>query len=256
VKYTKKGRILLGCRRHGDRLRIEVWDTGLGIPEGQLRAIFEEFRQLDNPAREQSKGLGLGLAIVQRVGDLLGHAVDVRSRVGHGSVFSIDVPLAPTETPQPPKEHESEKIAARSGSILIVEDDPAVRFSLEKLLCADGHRVTAAADDEEAIELVTHKSARPDVVIVDYDLPKGVTGLHLMTRLRGAMGRDVPALVLTGDIAIATLREISEQGYAHRSKPIRAKDLTRLIRSLLVAQPESSSKHDAYVGQQPPLVRE
>jgi two-component system, chemotaxis family, CheB/CheR fusion protein len=242
VKYTKKGRILLGCRRHGDRLRIEVWDTGLGIPEGQLRAIFQEFHQLDNPAREQSKGLGLGLAIVQRLGDLLGHTVDVHSRVGRGSVFSIEVPLAPAETPQAPKERESEKVTARSGSILIVEDDPAVRFALESLLRADGHRVTAAADDEEAIELVTHKGARPDVVIVDYDLPKGVTGLDVMTRLRGAMGRPVPALVLTGDIAITTLSEISRQGYAHRSKPIRAKELTRFIRSLLGEQPESSPK--------------
>ena len=73
VKYTKKGGVLLGCRRRGDKLRIEVWDTGLGIPEGQLRAIFKEFHQIDNPARELNRGLGLGLAIVQRLGDLLGH---------------------------------------------------------------------------------------------------------------------------------------------------------------------------------------
>ena len=245
VKYTKNGRILLGCRRHGDKLRVEVWDTGLGIPAAQLRAIFEEFHQLDNPARELSKGLGLGLSIVQRLGDLLGHTVNVRSHVGRGSVFSIEVPLAPAEMLQAPKQREAEKVVARNGSILIVEDDPAVRYSLETLLRADGHHVTAAADDEEAVKLVTHKSARPDVVILDYDLPKGVTGLQLMTRLRGAMGRDVPALVLTGDIAITTLSEISRQGYTHRSKPIRANDLTRLIRSLLVEQPESSPKHDA-----------
>ena len=86
--------MLLGCRRRGDKLRIEVWDTGIGIPEEQLSAIFEEFHQLDNPARERSRGLGLGLAIVQRLADLLGHAVDVRSRPGKGSVFAVEVPLA------------------------------------------------------------------------------------------------------------------------------------------------------------------
>ncbi len=249
VKYTKNGRILLGCRRQGNRLRIEVWDTGPGIPEGQLRAIFREFHQLDNPVREQDKGLGLGLAIVQRIGDLLGHTVNVRSRVDSGSVFSIEVPLAPAESPQASKKTESEKVAAGSGSILVVEDDPAVRHSLEKLLHADGHRVTAAADGDEAIDLVTDKGVRPDIVIVDYDLPKGVTGLYLMTRLREAIGGDVPALVLTGDIATPTLSEISRQGYTHRSKPITGENLTRLIRSLLVEQP-SSSKHHAIFGQQ------
>ena len=103
LKYTKRGKILLGCRRHGDRLRIEVWDTGLGIPEGQLKAIFDEFHQLDNPARERERGLGLGLSIVQRLGDLLHHKVDVRSTPGKGSVFAIEVPLAGAESQtQPP----------------------------------------------------------------------------------------------------------------------------------------------------------
>ena len=82
VKYTEARRVLLGCRRRGDKLRIEVWDTGIGIPAEQLSAIFEEFHQIDNPARERSKGLGLGLAIVQRLAELLGHTIDVRSRPG------------------------------------------------------------------------------------------------------------------------------------------------------------------------------
>ena len=102
VKYTAGGRLLLGCRRRADMLRIEVWDTGAGIPELELQAIFEEFHQLDNPARERSKGLGLGLAIVQRLSDLLGHKIDVRSRLGTGSVFSIEVPLGRAETAREP----------------------------------------------------------------------------------------------------------------------------------------------------------
>ena len=94
VKYTERGKILMGCRRHGGKLRIEVWDTGIGIPGEQLDGIFEEFRQLNNSARERDRGLGLGLSIVRRVGDLLGHRIEVRSWPGRGSVFAITVPLS------------------------------------------------------------------------------------------------------------------------------------------------------------------
>src|SRR6266852_5019505 len=103
VKYTTHGKLLLGCRRCGDKLRIEVWDTGPGIPEVELQAIFEEFHQLDNPARERSKGLGLGLAIVQRLADLLGHKIDVRSCPGKGSVFAVEVPLGRDAPPWRPR---------------------------------------------------------------------------------------------------------------------------------------------------------
>ena len=115
--------------------------------------------------------------------------------------------LAPKGVERKPK-----AIAARSGSILIVEDDPAVRDSLELLLRADGHRTAAAADGEEAIELVARKNVRPDIVIVDYNLPRGLTGLQVMARLREMIGHDLPALVLTGDISTKTLSEIVRAG--------------------------------------------
>ena len=184
--------------------------------------------------------MGLGLAIVQRLGNLLGHNIDVRSRPGRGSVFAIEVALAPKEVRSvAPKaiEGESEEIAAGNGSILIVEDDPALRYSLEHFLRADGHRMAAAADGEEAILLVARKDAQPDMVIVDYDLPKGLTGLQVVARLREMLGHDLPALILTGDISTETLSEIARQGYIQRSKPIRAKELTRLVRSMLAKRP-------------------
>ena len=235
VKYTRTGGVLLGCRRRGARLRVEIWDTGLGIAEEQLRAIFREFHQIDNPARELSRGLGLGLAIVQRLGDLLGHPVDVRSREGSGSVFTIEVARAPAMKLLTPKgiERGLTEIAAHSGSILIIEDDPAVRYSLELLLRADGHRTAAAADGDEALELVARKKVRPDMVIVDQNLPRLLTGLQVMARLREMIGHDLPALVLTGDISTDTLREILRQGYVHRSKPVTAEDLTSLIRTFI-----------------------
>ena len=151
VKYTTGGRLLLGCRRRGDMLRIEVWDTGAGIPELELQAIFEEFHQLDNPARERSKGLGLGLAIVQRLSDLLGHKIDVRSRLGTGSVFSIEVPLGRPETAHEPvlDQNKTQANATTRGTILIVEDDPAVLEMLQLLFDDEGHRTLVAADGQQ-----------------------------------------------------------------------------------------------------------
>ena len=102
LKYTTRGKVLLGCRRRKEMLSIEIWDTGVGIPDEELQTIFDEYHQLDNAARERSRGLGLGLSIVQRLGDLLGHRVRVRSQPGKGSVFAIDIMLPPSRTvPQP-----------------------------------------------------------------------------------------------------------------------------------------------------------
>ena len=239
VKYTPRGGILLGCRRRGGSLRIEVWDTGLGIPKGQLRLIFEEFHQVNNPARELSRGLGLGLAIVQRLGDLLGHGVDVRSREGRGSVFAIEVPLAPAAAAalSPEAAPAAEETAARSGSILIVEDDPDLRESLELLLREEGHRLVSVGDGPAAIELVVRQGVRPDLVIVDHNLPNGMNGLQVLRRLRETLGPDLPGLVLTGDISTETITTIARQGYVARSKPVGAKELARLIQSMLAKQP-------------------
>src|SRR5205085_7268467 len=151
VKYTEQGKILLGCRCRGDKLRIEVWDTGIGIPAEQQKAIFEEFHQLDNPARERSRGIGLGLSIVQRIGDLLGSAITVRSWPGGGSVFAIEVPLDESERRGPSEVNKSEAIMGPTGAVLIVEDDPALREMLEMLFEGEGHRTTAVSGTDEAL---------------------------------------------------------------------------------------------------------
>jgi two-component system CheB/CheR fusion protein len=116
-----------------------------------------------------------------------------------------------------------------------------LRYSLEQLLRADGHRTAAAADGEEAILLVARKDAQPDAVIADYDLPKGLTGLQVVARLREMLGPDLPALILTGDISAETLNEIARQGYVQRSKPVTAGELTRLVQSLLSKRPLAPS---------------
>lgn len=234
VKYTERGKILLGCRRRGGMLRIEVWDTGAGIPEGQIQAIFEEFHQLDNPARDRTRGFGLGLSIVQRLGDLLGHSVEVRSRLGKGSAFSVEAPLARAQPTALPRQGRRDPLqsAGCDSAILVVEDDPAVREMLALLFASEGYRIAAAADGGQALA-VAREGLGPDLVVADYRLPNGVTGLQVVAGVREAIGREIPAVILTGDVSTDAMREIARKRCVQRNKPVRAEELTRLIQSLL-----------------------
>jgi len=236
VKYTKEGKLLLGCRRHGDRVRVEVWDTGTGIPEEQIQAIFEEFHQLDNPARERSRGLGLGLSIVQRLGELLAHPIDVRSRLGKGSVFSVEVPIAQRLADGSAQDEHPPAIRpiARTGAVLIIEDEPSVREMLELLFKSEGHTTAVASEGKVALALAARGVIRPDIIVADYNLPGGLNGLQVVAALRVTLNREIPVIILTGDISSQTMREIAQQGGVQLNKPVRAEELLRLIQSLLI----------------------
>jgi two-component system, chemotaxis family, CheB/CheR fusion protein len=255
VKYTSAGKVLLGCRRRGDKLRIEVWDTGVGIPAEQLSAIFEEFHQLDNPARERSKGIGLGLAIVQRLAELLGHTIDVRSRPGKGSVFTVEVPLATDEPTDLTRSHQPDAgtIARRDGTILIVEDEPEVREMIEILLDGEGYRTMAAEDAASALTLVGRGAARPDLVLADYNLPNGPNGLQAVASLQQALGHDIPAIILSGDISTDALREIACEGRVHLSKPVTAATLLHLIEEQLT-RPRPVAQDESHDVDPPPTI--
>jgi len=242
LKYTAHGRVLLGCRRHGDTIRIEVWDTGLGIPDGELQAVFEEYYQLGNEARERSRGLGLGLSIVQRLGALLGHRLGVRSQPGRGSVFTIEVARATDERLPGPEQAGLAHAAAagRNGSILVIEDDPDLRSLLRMLLEGDGHRVTAAPDGPAALALAAGGGIRPDLLLADLNLPGGTDGLHAAAGLRTALARPRPVIILSGDTSAAALQAIALQDCVHLSKPVKAAELAQTIQRLLAAAPEAS----------------
>lgn len=239
LKYTKSGKVLLGCRRRDGVLTIKIGDTGAGIPDDEQQAIFEEYHQLDNAARESSRGLGLGLAIVRRLADLLGHRVRVRSHPGKGSIFAIDIMLRPGEVATLPELHwrgmdEVSPGAARlAGTILVVEDDPDVRELVEIFLENEGHNATAALDGIAALELVARGTVRPDLVLADYNLPNGMDGLQLAVKLRELLHRHIPIVILTGDISTGTLRDVALHDCAQINKPVKLQELTQIIQHLL-----------------------
>nr|WP_321984057.1 response regulator [uncultured Lichenicoccus sp.] len=244
IKYTRRGRILVGCRRHGAHLSVEIHDTGIGIPAGELDAIFTEYHQVDNPARERSRGLGLGLSIVRRLGDLLGHRVRVSSTTGSGSRFTIEVPLAqaaPLPHAQPtPLAAPRVVLTPRPGSILIVEDDPELRQLLELLLVEEKHRAISAPDGPVGLALVQAGTITPDLILADYNLPNGMDGLQVTAQLRDRLHRRIPAIILTGDISPATLEGIRRAGCLQLGKPVKAHELTKAISRLL---PHGGAEH-------------
>jgi two-component system CheB/CheR fusion protein len=241
MKFTPHGKVLLGCRRRGGKLSIEIWDTGIGIPDDELQAIFAEYHQLDNEARERSRGLGLGLSIVQRLGTLLGHPVRVRSLPGRGSVFSIEVDLPSakkavhSDLSRQGMDGSIAEGAYRSGAILVIEDDPEVRELLELTLRDEGHVTAAAPDGVAALNLVARGAVKPDLILADFNLPNGLNGLQTAAKLREKLRSEIPVIILTGDISTSTLRDIAQQKYLQLNKPIKLRELMEAIQRLLPA---------------------
>jgi len=234
-RYTDQGKILLGARRRGGTLTIEVWDTGLGISKDQIPRIFEDYYQVDDP--RQRGGLGLGLAIVQRLGGLLGHAVSVRSEVGKGSVFSISIAHAHATPASIPRKEEPARKRDSSllGNILVIEDEVPIRELLELTFNKEGHRVISAASGEAALALVEGSGMRPDLLITDYYLVGGMSGVQAAAAVRAALGSQVPVIVLTGDVRKTTLDEIAEYGYVSIQKPMKLAALSAAVQQLLDA---------------------
>lgn len=259
LKYTTHGKILLGCRRRGANAEIEVVDTGIGIPESEFRAIFEEHHQI-NPGRERARGLGLGLSIVQRLSELLHHPVDVRSRLGHGTCFGISVPRhdpAAAPTPPPPPEHPPGPPAVDGADgLLVVEESSEVRDLLRQVLESEGHHVATAADGSAAIELLRSGAIRPRLILTDYNLDGGHNGLEVAAKLRAVADHPIPVVVLTSDTSAATLRHIALENCVPLDKPVRPAAMTAVIERLLAARPAPPHPHlaEAVVGRPAPHV--
>ena len=230
LRYTDKGGILIGLRQRGDRVRLDVIDTGMGIPADQQTEIFEEFRQLHNPARDSSKGLGLGLAIVARLARLLGAEVQVSSRLGRGTRFSLLLPQdrsAPVVLPVKPT------LDDPGGRILVIEDNANVRAAYELMLSQWGYEALGAASGEEALDRGALENWRIDAIIADHRLGPGLTGAGAATEIARRAGRSVPTMLVTGDTAPERLAEVSGSGFVLLHKPVSADDLRRNLADLL-----------------------
>ncbi len=228
LRYTETGRILLGCRRRGSVLRIEVWDTGCGIPADQLQAVFREFHQLGNPQRDRRQGLGLGLAIVERLSRLLDHPVTVRSTLGKGTCFAVEVPLAGPVPGERPVQLDL-AMGTRPALIALIDDEPDVLEGVRMLLESWGHRVVTGEECCGVAEQFASRRAVPDLVIADYRLRNGTTGGQAIRQLRGRLGAEFPAIILTGDTAPERLRMAKANGHGLLHKPVQPAALRAAI---------------------------
>jgi signal transduction histidine kinase len=240
IRYTSKGGIVLGCRHVGGRLRIDVCDSGVGIPKDQQRSIFGEFYQIAALDQGQRDGLGLGLAIVERLCVLLKHPIGVDSAPGQGSRFHVTVPMVAKRPGLEP----AAAVAAtadplRGKLIVVVDDDALVLDGTGGLLKSWGCRVVTAASDREALTKL--EGNRPDLIISDFHLHDGQTGIDVITALRGTLQAPIAAFLISGDILPDRLREAQMKGLHLLHKPIPPMTLRTMMFRLLRADAASRS---------------
>ncbi|AWK88561.1 hybrid sensor histidine kinase/response regulator [Azospirillum thermophilum] len=227
VKYTRSGEISIDCQEAGDRVRITVRDTGIGIPEDHLGLVFEEFHQVDNPERDRTKGLGLGLAIVRRLSILLDHPVEVRSQPGIGTEFVILLPIA-FDSVRANDNHGAaggaageEVPAGPSGRfVVLVDDDVVVLRALEAMLRSWGLEVLAAQSSADAVDGLRRLGRQPDLILCDYRLREGRVGTEAVRSIREIVGADVPALIITGETGGEALHDAAAQRLPVLHKPV------------------------------------
>ena len=232
-RYTDQGRVLLGARKRGDRLRIEVWDTGRGIAPDQMQSIFLEFNQLGVGRAAERCGVGLGLAIVDRIAAMLDYQVRVRSQPGRGSVFSIDVPLAALPLPQV---HETPVLPMPGDPLpgrrlLVLDNELSILHSMAALLGQWGCEVLTATDEAEAVLALA--DSPPELILADYHLDQGMTGWQVVQNLRARFGRPIPAVMITADRSDQCRRALQGAGVPLLNKPVKAGKLRSVLSHLL-----------------------
>jgi len=230
LRYTPRGRVVLAARPRGDAIALQVWDTGPGIPEHHMRQIYDEFHRYEQPFDWDGRGLGLGLSICQRISRLLGHALDARSVVGHGSMFSIVVPrgLATAERRSSAPRVDIDQ-ALHGLNVLCVDNDRDILAGMQALLSRWGVHTVLATTVDEALEKIAEL---PDVLLVDYHLHDRLDGLDALDALRAAAGQPIPGALLTADGSDALKQSARERGYRVLTKPVKPASL----RAFLTAQ--------------------
>ena len=250
VTYTDHGKVLVGCRRRGAGVRVQVYDTGRGIPQSEQQRVFQEFYQIGNSERDRTRGVGLGLAIVKRLTTLLGHPLTLQSSPGKGTCFTIEMPsswlpAAPDIGAVPIPEVPMEK---GHGLILVVDDEGAIRTAMQVLLQSWGYSVIAAGSGDEILEKIGSRAQVPALVICDYRLRDNETGSAVIERLRSEYNESIPGMLITGDTAPDRIKEAQGGGYLLLHKPVPNTRLRAAIDRLIQEGPsgrEAGEQHGA-----------
>jgi two-component system, sensor histidine kinase len=235
IKYTQKGRVRLGAALREGFVRLEVADTGIGIPRDQIPFIFDEFFQVGVATNTTRDGYGLGLSIVQRILKLLRLRMDVQSTVGRGSVFAVELPLAAPQLEgavDTPSTAERNLPKAGAARVLLVEDHPGVLKATELLLALEGYTVVSSLSRAEAMEHIA-EDPNVDLLITDYHLSGAETGVEVISAVRSALQRDLPVVLVTGDTSAAVRKLRSDPTLRLASKPINADELLTVMEELL-----------------------
>ncbi len=220
LKYTQKGRVLVGCRRRGNRVLVEIHDTGMGIPKSKQKAIFQEFHRLDDGMRV-AKGLGLGLSIVERISHVLQHPVELRSEANKGACFSVELPRSAAMPDLAPVQQTPASAGQLDGlCVMAIDNEPDILSGMRHLLSNWNCRVFTATDDAEAAEMLNKAGMKPDVIIADYHLDSG-TGIEAIIKLRWKFGNEIPAILITADRSRAVRTEAGEKDIGFFNKPIK-----------------------------------
>ncbi len=233
LRYTRHGGVLLACRRRGKELWIEVWDTGIGIPDTEQKRVFSEFYQLNNPERDRSKGLGLGLAICQRLCALLNHNLTLNSRVNKGTMFRIVVPLARALPRSGSEMRPADELLLEQKTILVIDDEKEILNAMSAILRAWKCRVLTASSAEEAVRTASEAATPPDLIVCDYRLRNEATGTDAIQSVQQVLKRPVPAIIMTGDTAPERIREAQASGHALLHKPVKPAQFYAILQELL-----------------------
>ncbi|MEN2508086.1 hybrid sensor histidine kinase/response regulator NahK/ErcS' [Stutzerimonas stutzeri] len=223
IRYTPSGRVMLGCRRRRQSLSIEVWDTGVGIPEDKLEEIFHEFKRGEGVRPQQDRGLGLGLAIVEKIARILGHRIQVSSVPGHGSKFAIEVPLAKRAPKATPEVASTDLLLERlkGARVWVLDNDTAICAGMRTLLEGWGCKVVTALSEQDLAGQVDNFHADADLIIADYHLDNGCNGVDVVETVNARRASPLPALMITANYSNELKQQVRELGHMLMHKPVR-----------------------------------
>ncbi len=242
IRYTETGRVGVGCRRRANRVEVQVWDTGRGIPDEDIGHVFDEFQQLDNPERDRAKGLGLGLAIVKRLCELLDYPLQVHSTPGKGSMFCIDLPLGRTEAVLERRSGMTlPNLQAAQRVVLVIDDEVDILDGMREILLHWGFGVLVAESLQQAEQVLAAHGRGPDAILADLRLRDHHTGIEAIEALQATYGAHVPGLILTGDTAPERLQIADTAGYRVLYKPVKPARLRVALQQLLAQGPHTNN---------------